>query len=158
MAAERVPLEASRPTPAGGLRECAGPAPSTRLQATILVKRRSNPAAEQHVEQILRGEATALSREEAAASLGADSGDLQRVSDFATSYGLTVVEVSPSRRSVRVEGSVAQMEAAFGVKLGAAEKDGRVYVCYDGVLTIPAPLAETIVGVLGLDQRPVATL
>jgi kumamolisin len=110
----------------------------------------------ERVDAILRGEAPALSREEAATSMGADPADLDRVTAFAAAEELTVLEVSPARRSVRVAGTVAQMEAAFGTRLRSCEIDGRVYVCYEGVLSVPAELARIIEAVLGLDQRPAA--
>ena len=155
MAADRVPLEASRSQRPGGLRECVHPPPSTVLEATILVRRRADAAAREGVQKILRGEAEAMPRDQAEQALGADSEDLQRTADFAVEYGLAVSETNPARRMVRVSGTVPQMEAAFGVKLclmpGAAG-----YLYYEGVLTIPAALDGIVIGVLGLDQRPAA--
>jgi kumamolisin len=158
----RVPLEASRSRMAAGqsaaLRATV-PDPSARMEASILVRRRPHAerlGAAKNIAAILRGEAPALSREEAAAALGADPADLQLVTSFAESHGLTVLEASAARRTIRVSGTVAQMEAAFGTTLQSCEVGGRSYTCYDGVLSIPAALDGIIVGVLGLDQRPVA--
>jgi len=158
MAADRVPLEASRTSGAGGLGERADPAPSDVLEATILVRRRPDPAARQRMERILSGEAERLSREDAEECFGADAEDLRLVEEFAAASGLETVESSAAKRWVRVSGTVARMESAFGVKLRFGKKEGGVYLCYQGVLTIPASLADIIVGVLGLDQRPVARL
>jgi kumamolisin len=132
------------------------PDPSTHIEATILVRRRSGPGASERVDAILRGEAPALSRDEAATSMGADPEDLDRVTAFAAAQGLTVTEVSPGRRSVRVAGTVARMEAAFGTRLRSCEIAGRLYICYGGALSIPTELAGIITAVLGLDQRPVS--
>jgi kumamolisin len=77
--------------------------------------------------------------------LAADPGDLDRVTEFAAAQALTVVESSPARRSVRVAGTVAQMEAAFGVRLETCEIGGREYICYEGPLSIPAALDGIIV-------------
>jgi len=104
----------------------------------------------------MRGEAPPISREQSAEFLDADPLDLQKVSVFAASCGLTVTESSPAKRAVKVAGTVAQMEAAFGVKLYACKIGGPTYLCYDGALTIPASLAGIVEGVLGLDQRPIA--
>lgn len=91
-----------------------------------------------------------MPREEADQVLAADPGDLRRITAFATNYGLSVVEEDSARRTVRVAGTVAQMESAFGVKL---HSDG-THLFYDGALTIPASLEDIVVAVLGLDQRP----
>ena len=93
-----------------------------------------------------------MAREEADQVLAADPEDLRRITAFAAGYGLSVVEEDPARRAVRVAGTVAQMDAAFGVKL---RSDGR-HLFYEGTLTVPAALADIVVAVLGLDQRPVA--
>ena len=97
-----------------------------------------------------------MSREEATASLGADPSEIERAREFGESEGLSVVEISPERRTIRVSGTVAQFESAFGVKLHTCESGSHRYLCYDGALSIPASLDGIIVAVLGLDQRPVA--
>jgi kumamolisin len=132
------------------------PNPSARMEATILVRRRPDSGSSARVEAILRGEAPALSREEAAASLGADPADVERVTSFAAAEGLTILEANLARKAVRVEGTVSQMEAAFGVRLRGCEIADHEYICYEGALSIPADLEGIIVGVLGLDQRPAA--
>jgi len=73
--------------------------------------------------------------------------------EFAASAGLTIVESSLAKRSVRVSGTVAQMQAAFGVTPRSAA--GGAFF-YEGALTIPAALEGIVTAVLGLDQRPVA--
>ncbi len=156
MSGDRVPLEASRLHETAGLQARAGVPRSQRVEATILVRRRPAAGTQQRIEAILRGEEPALSREQAAEALGADPEDLRRVAEFAGSYGLTVTEASPAKRSVQVSGKVVQMEAAFGVTLDGCTAGGKTYLCYQGVLTIPASLDQVIVGVLGLDQRPIA--
>jgi len=156
MPSDRVPLEASRPqieVRPGSLR----PADHTQvLEATILVRRRPDPAAGERIEKIMRGEAPPIAREQAAEVLGASAEDIQHVSDFATQHGLRVVESSSEKRSVRVAGTVAQMQAAFGVALGTSETAGGRFLAYEGAIMIPLSLQEVIVGVLGLDQRPAA--
>jgi kumamolisin len=153
---DRVPLEASRLNPKAGL-EGHEAVPSTHAEATILIRRRADARAGDRVERILRGEAPAMPLEAAEESLGADPEDLRRVADFAASEGLSVIEASAARRSVRVAGTLAQMESAFQVHLLSAASNGQEYLYYEGTLSIPSALAGIIVGVLGLDQRPIAT-
>ena len=154
MSSDRVPLEASRPTRAAGLQDCTDPPPSEPVHATILLRRR--PASGPHLDAILRGGAPRLSREEAAKVLGADPGDVQQVMQFARSHGLTITESSPAERSIKAVGTVAEMEAAFGVKLRRWKSGGQCYLYYDEPLTVPTSLYGIIEGVLGLDQRPIA--
>ena len=152
----RVPLEGSRSRVSAELTANSDPDQSARIEATILVRRRPESGAPARVDGILRGQAPALSREEAAASLGADPADVERVTAFAAAEGLTIIETKLARRSVRIAGTVPQMEAAFGVRLRLCKAGGREYICYEGTLSIPAELEGIIVAVLGLDQRPVA--
>ena len=156
MSSGRIPLEASLAQIPAGLGAGPGPDPAARLEATIMVRRRADSAASARIDAILRGEAPALSREEAAASLGAAPEDFDRVTAFAAAEGLTVVEANSARRSVRVAGTVARMEVAFDIRLQTCEIAGHIYICYEGALSIPAELDGIIVAVLGLDQRPVA--
>ena len=119
-----------------------------------MVRRR--PGAQESLDKILRGEAAPLSRCQAEQALGAAPEDLQRVADFAAEYGLTVVETSAAKRSVKVSGTAAQMNAAFSVKLGYDGTAPGAVLSYQGTISIPASLDQVITGVLGLDQTPVA--
>lgn len=122
-----------------------------------MVRRRPGAGIQERIAGIMRGQAPALSREQAAESLSADPAEIQQVSGFASSHGLTVIESSAEKGSVRISGTVAQMEAAFGVKLRACKTGGQTYIAHEDAVTIPAALDQVIVGVLGLDQRPVAS-
>src|ERR1700674_3884449 len=130
--AGRFPLEPSRAHAAAGLRSCADAPPSKRLEATILVRRRPSAAAQERIAQVMRGDAPAIPREQAAEFLGTDPEDLQCVADFAVSCGRTFTESSPQKGSVEVAGTVPQMESAFGIKLRSCETGGNVYITYEG--------------------------
>src|SRR5258707_10438427 len=58
-----------------------------------------------------------LTREEFAASYGADPLDLAKVETFAKRHELEVVESSPARRTVRLAGRADDVATAFGVQL-----------------------------------------
>lgn len=155
MSADRVPLTASLPVRPGGSPGCDDPLSSQPVEATIVVRRQ---AAAPELDGLPGGAARPMSREEAVRALGADPRHLQLVEQFVRAHGLEVTASSAPERSVRIVGTVARMEAAFGVKLRQSRSGGRCYLCYDGPLMIPASLAGTIEGVLGLDQRPIAEL
>ena len=89
---------------------------------------------------------------------GAGIADIKEVEKFARAHKFKIVEKSPDKRRLRVRGSVAQMQAAFGVKLsrftpmgGGSEFRGR-----QGAISLPAQLRKIVVGVHGLDNRPFA--
>ena len=58
-----------------------------------------------------------LTPQEYAARHGAAPADMQAVETFAKAHGLTVLQSHSGRRSVVVEGTAAQMNVAFGVRL-----------------------------------------
>jgi kumamolisin len=99
----------------------------------------------------------ALSRQAFADRYGADPADVQKVEAFARAHGLTVVESSAPRRSVVLRGTVAQMNAAFGVALKRYQSGTTSYRGHDGSISVPAELSGVVQAVLGLDDRPQAS-
>ncbi len=98
-----------------------------------------------------------LSRAQLAADYGADPADIAKVEAFATAHNLRVSQVSAARRSVWLNGTVADMEAAFGVTLQEYSlPGGGSYRGHTDPIMIPADLTGIIVGVFGLDNRPQA--
>jgi kumamolisin len=98
-----------------------------------------------------------LSREQFAVRYGADPADIQRVRDFAAAHELGVVDASAARRSVVLAGTVDQMSAAFGVELRRYEHPDGSYRGRTGPVYVPPELAEIVVAVVGLDDRPQVT-
>lgn len=88
---------------------------------------------------------------------GSSQKDVERVEAFAAQYHLSTAEVDLARRSLVLRGSIADMEAAFGVKLsGSKDAEGNDIRVREGDIFIPAKLKDIIEGVFGLDNRPVA--
>jgi kumamolisin len=128
--------------------------PNQPIVATVVLRRRASAA--DLGEKLLAGVAQPISREDAG-EIGADPQDVAAVRDFAVQNGLTVTEENPAARTMRIEGTVEQMDAAFGVKIARFENpNGQQYLSYQGPISIPASLQGIIVAVLGLDQRPAA--
>lgn len=125
--ADQVPLPGSQRPRQRQSRRLHDPDPGERIEITVTVAR------ERGAEGI----------ERAAATL--------------TGLGLTVVRRSPAALSLRLSGTIAQMEAAFSPGLGVyshpqqGEFRGR-----EGQLQVPSELKGVITGVFGLDQRRVA--
>jgi kumamolisin len=124
-------------------------APADDMVVVTIVLRRKNelPA------ETMRGRAR-LSRAEFASRHGADPADIERVQAFAQRSDLRVVQTDMASRRVLVEGSVAALQRAFGVRLQTVAGGGlRVR---EGSIMIPASLQGVILGVFGLDNRPQA--
>lgn len=118
--------------------------PNQRIQVTVVIRRPTAPAE--------RGS----TRQEIERSLSASPADIAAVTDLAERYGLAIQEVSPAKRTIRLEGSAQSMNRAFGIDLAYFDGPNGSYLSYDGSLTVPAELDGKIVAVLGLHQEPVA--
>jgi kumamolisin len=99
-----------------------------------------------------------LSLKEFESAHGAAPDDLVKVEQFADEHGLSVVEVSPARRTLVLSGTVASLSDAFGVCLAIYEYPGGTYRGRTGPVHVPAELADVVEGVFGLDNRPQAQL
>ena len=124
-------------------------APADEVVAVTIVLRRKNELPEEAVSGHRR-----LSREEFASRHGADPADIERVQAFAGRSDLRVVQTDTASRRVWVEGSVAALQRAFGVRLQAIE--GGTLRVREGSIMIPASLQGVVLGVFGLDNRPQA--
>jgi len=104
-----------------------------------------------------RGGTAGLSRQAVAAQRAQDhAGDIALVQDFADTAGLTVVEVDPARRLIRLGGTAGQMQAAFRTSLGAYQDGAHHFRGRTGALWMPEDMAAVVESVLGLDTRRAA--
>src|SRR5438876_628715 len=79
-----------------------------RFEVTVRVRRQTSLqglATQGFSADVLPAKRRYLTREEYAASHGADPADLAKVEAFARAHGLVVVESSPARRSVFLSGT-----------------------------------------------------
>jgi kumamolisin len=99
-----------------------------------------------------------LSREEWTGAHGAGEDDIAAVRSFAAEHGLSVDDVSPARRTVRLTGTLGAIADAFGVEEVALFKhpDGQTYRDRQGEISVPSALDKIVVGVFGIGQSPVA--
>ncbi|MFL6354213.1 MAG: protease pro-enzyme activation domain-containing protein [Bryobacteraceae bacterium] len=134
----------------------AAPANEEVTVTLVLRRKESSGVALNTGEQLLSGQALPVSRAEAQQALAANPEDIAAVRSFVEQYGLKIVEENAGARSLRVKGTVEQIEKAFGVQLRMVEAKGQQCLSYAGSILVPKPLAGVITAVLGLDQRPVA--
>jgi kumamolisin len=97
-----------------------------------------------------------LSRGDLAELHSADPADLDAVERFASHYNLSVKGSSPAQRIVRVAGRLADFSTAFSVDLSTFRSAQGNFRAHLGPIHVPAELADRVVGVFGLDNRPLA--
>ena len=128
--------------------------PNQRIEVSVIVRPR-RPL--EDLDARLSQAQPYLSREEFAATYGADPADLARVEAFAREHRLEVVESSAARRTVRLAGRAAEVANAFGVQLVREQlPDGSIVRGYEGEISLPSELQDVVQGVFGLDTRPIA--
>jgi len=155
MSDQRVPIPGSELPSRAGERWMTEDASSQTVTASVLLRR--NPGSSVSEQELLSGHYKPASREAAAAALEADPQDIAAVRAFAAQYELKVLEENREARRIKIEGTVEQMDKAFGVTLRwASDSNGHRYFTYSGSLSVPQSLAGVVTAVLGLDQRPVA--
>jgi kumamolisin len=129
------------------------PAPSaTRLTVSVVVKRKTPLKAANRTGK------QRLTHAQYKKNHGADPAAVKLVRAFAKEFGLTVAPDTPGpeRRTIKLTGSVAAMQNAFGVTLLHKTLDGTTYRVREGSITLPAELVGPVEAVLGLDNRPQA--
>ena len=145
---DHVPLPGSdRPAQAGAerLRDAD---PEERVAVTLTLAGRPLPEP---------GTGEPLTRDQFEREYGTDPGTIATVTRVLEQFGLVVEESSPLTRSLRVSGTVAQLEQAFRSGLGIYQHPQQGAIrAREGQLQIPAELEGLVTGVFGLDQRRVA--
>ncbi len=133
--------------------------PEERLEVTLRLRAKlalHANAAGAPFDDALPAQRRYLSREAFAAAHGADPEDIAKVAAFAEAHQLVVLESSQARCTVVLSGTVAHLDAAFGVSLQQYEHAGGTYRGRTGGISVPANLAGIVQGVFGLDDRPQA--
>jgi kumamolisin len=89
---------------------------------------------------------------------GADPAAVKLVRGFAKEFGLNVDSEAfkPEQRTIKLTGTSAAMQKAFGVTLTQKTFAGRTYRVREGGIHLPAELVDAVDAVLGLDNRPQA--
>jgi kumamolisin len=129
------------------------PAPSgARITVSVLVRRKSPLKATNRTGKERLTHAQYRQRH------GADPAAVKLVRAFAKEYGLTVAPDTPGpeRRIVKLTGTIAAMQKAFGVTLVHKDHEGATYRVREGSITLPSELVGPVEAVLGLDNRPQA--
>jgi kumamolisin len=86
----------------------------------------------------------------------ADPADVEAVKDFAANHDLQIAKIDAAARSVRLTGSAADIEKAFGIRSGDVSHGSVQTLNYKGSINLPGPLNQIVIAVLGLDHTPIA--
>jgi kumamolisin len=160
-AANLVPLPNSERAPVAGARRVGDADPAEKLLVSVVVRPRAADAAPPAVPPSENGGNDPVRRRrerraQLAATTGADPADLRAIADFAAAHHLHVENSDAARRTVTLSGTVRAVGDAFGVDLGRYQAGDLTYRGREGHVHVPAELADRVVAVLGLDDRPQA--
>jgi len=134
--------------------------PNAKLKISIFVRRNPRPSA------AILTKASAINRQPIAQRsylntkefnevYGASPSDLAAIVKFAKASKLKVIETNVSKRRVLVEGTVADIESAFGVELNDFNhKELGRFRGREGKIYVPETLLPIVAGIEGLDTRP----
>jgi kumamolisin len=147
----KIALSGSERAPLSGASLVGPTDPNQLVEISIVLKQRRELKLDH-----LQGKI--LSHNEFASTYGADPAHIERIRAFAQENNLKVVEHGDeiARRTVKVQGTVANLEKAFSVTLNDYEHPKGRYRGRTGAIHVPAELADVIQGVFGLDNRPQA--
>jgi kumamolisin len=158
---KRITLQGSNRRALAGAKVVGAVDPDQRIEITIQVRRRTGSDLDSTVNKIASQKLVDrkyLTRAELASQAGADPADIAKIDVFAHNHGLTVVEADIARRTVKLSGRIADLSAAFGVKLKRYKAGAVSYRGRTGSLSLPAELEGIVERVLGLDDRPVVEM
>jgi kumamolisin len=132
--------------------------PDQVIQVSVRLRPRSGSKYQELRTTLEKGEFQPVSRTEFAAMHGADPADLEKIRKFAQQFHLKVREngTELARRTVVLEGTVADMQKAFNVELKEYSHPEGNFRGRVGTIGIPVEYADVITGVFGLDNRPQA--
>lgn len=148
-----IPLPGSYRTTVTGARQVGPAAPDAEVRLTVQLRPRDPAGLAAKIET---PGYRPYSREEFDRAHAPADEDIAAVRGYLESRGLSVVAVSPDRRSLSATGPVAAAEGAFDTTLHTYERDGRRFHARAGQLRVPEEVASLVEGVFGLDRRPFA--
>lgn len=144
-------------TPASERAHPAGKvAANTRFSFDLLLKLRNAAGARKFVREVSTPGSRLfhkfLTRSQWIGRYGPTNASIAQAKSWARSQGFMVGSVPRTHLYVTVTGSVAQVERAFGVTLGYYIVNGHKVRLANGTLTIPAALAGSVTGAVGVNE------
>jgi kumamolisin len=145
---KKVLLERSRRTHREGAQILGRADPLEWCEVTLKLRRKA-PLPEPRPQ----GEPT-LTHAILEAEHGASDADIETVLRVLTAQGMKILAKRRATRTVRAAGPASVMESVFGVHLLRVAHEGHRYRGRVGDIYLPQELGEIVIGVFGLDNRP----
>src|SRR5271165_3892593 len=121
---KHVKLPGSEREPLPGATKSGSADPNEVMQVTLMLRPRAAGRKQPSLDKLVAS-GQRISREQLAASYGADPKDIQMVGQFATAYGLAVAQVNLSARTVVLTGKCGDFAKAFQVALASYRSEER---------------------------------
>lgn len=157
----RVPLAGSEPAHSIQARDKGPVDAHQKAEVTVVLR---SPASTPEMERILDAASAQplsarnyLSRDQISELRGAAPDDIEKIKSFADTHSLAVTRIDQAARTVSLEGTLKNLEQAFGVELRNYEANGRSFHAANGAIQLPVDVAPAVTAVLGLDTRPAAS-
>src|SRR5271169_4404974 len=147
-----VKLAGSVRKPVLGATESGPVDPNEVIRVTLTLRPRAAGRKQPSLDKLVAS-GQRITREQLAASYGADPADVQQVGAFAAAHGLSVAQVNLAARTVTLTGRTADFSKAFQVELACYEHAGRSYRGRTGAISLPTELSKIVRSVHGLDDR-----
>ncbi len=146
---KRVDVPGSERTIPRGCERIGEVESSSLLSVTVVLRRMGD------VPVTRSGSIERLSRAEFAKTMGADPKDVAAVEQFAREHDLSVAEASLDKRRVVLRGTAQNLSKAFGTRLAHYRNTttNSVFRGRSGALSMPEELQDSVMAVLGLDNR-----
>ena len=147
----RITLPGSERTPLKGANLVGPTDPNQLVEISVVLKQRR----ELNLDHL---QGKILSHDEFASTYGADPQHIERVRAFAQAHNLEVIDHGNevARRTIKIQGTVSNLEKAFSVTLNDFSHPRGRYRGRTGSIQLPSELADVVQGVFGLDNRPQA--
>jgi kumamolisin len=147
---KRVPVEGSERVPLPGAKVIGRASPKAKIDVSVKIRRKRK------LPELKGRPAVIMTRKAFAAKYGGSKADIAKVVKTFRKHGLKAVEANAATRTVRLRGTVAQLEEAFETRLfNYAHADGD-YRGRVGPVHTPNEIGSIVEAVFGLDNRQVA--
>jgi kumamolisin len=115
-----------------------------------IIVRRSESVTD-YAASVMVGDSPVLSYTDFCDRFGSSDSDIALVTDFANTAGFIIEDTHSPSATVKLSGTVSQINAAFEISLHTVKLADKSYMSYSGSIQIPVILQGVVEHVLGLD-------
>jgi kumamolisin len=146
-------ISGSERQPVRGARVIHNAHPDQTIEVSIRLRSKAEDQREQLKSALVKPGFKQISRAQYEQTHGADPADVEKIRKFAQEFDLKVEAVDLARRTVKVSGTVANLQKAFAVQLKEYSHPSGNFRGRTGAISVPTDYADVIKGVFGLDNR-----